>query len=187
MQPYHSIRYSLPEATFATIELESRFMPCISSIMMSVAKLTAGCSRLRLLNRPKQPTHSLIRRRSKSSAAAEEGKTIPSPNSISCLPLWQQIGPLSKSFSAFGRAQRKRPYVTQLVSSLVIYLCGDLSAQRLGGDDYDPWRTCRNMVVGGICSVPSYKWYELPRVSACRRKLIDNQVQLPGAIFQLLI
>jgi len=85
-------------------------------------------------------------------------KAIPTPDTIALVPLWQRLGPLSKAFSAYGRAQRKRPYVTQLCSSLVIYLCGDLSAQNIGGDDYNPWRTVRNMTIGGICSIPSYKW-----------------------------
>jgi hypothetical protein len=78
--------------------------------------------------------------------------------------------------------QERKPYQTQLWSSVVIYLCGDLSAQlffpseapppakseqeeiknedekeeRRGG--YDPWRTVRHLIVGTGSSIPSYKW-----------------------------
>lgn len=89
----------------------------------------------------------------------------------------------------FGRwysdVQARKPYATQLWSSVIIYLCGDLSAQLMfpsekpslpkkdenesktpaqqdvkeasrGG--YDPWRTVRHLAVGVGSSIPSYKW-----------------------------
>lgn len=84
--------------------------------------------------------------------------------------------------------QERKPYATQLYSSIVVYLCGDLSAQfffppeapppskteqedtktnpQLKNDDekeerrsgYDPWRTVRHLIVGAGSSIPSYNW-----------------------------
>ena len=83
----------------------------------------------------------------------------------------------------YSRAQDRRPYVTQLWCSVIIYLCGDLSAQLLFADEggkkdeqgaggkeeeegveekaqggYDPLRTLRHLSIGMVASVPSYKW-----------------------------
>lgn len=86
----------------------------------------------------------------------------------------------------YTRAQERKPYTVQLWSSIVIYLCGDLSAQLLfpekpsakeqaalkaaseadGEEDketsfassYDPWRTVRHLIVGAGSSIPSYNW-----------------------------
>lgn len=86
------------------------------------------------------------------------GTSIPVPGTVATLPLWQRLGVLSKGFQAYGRSQRKRPYTTQFVSSLVIYFLGDLSAQKMNGDDYDPQRTARALVISAGSSIPSYKW-----------------------------
>jgi len=60
----------------------------------------------------------------------------------------------------YSRAQRHRPYVTQFFSSLIIYFAGDLSAQSLASSEpYDPMRTLRALVIGGISSIPSYRWF----------------------------
>lgn len=40
-----------------------------------------------------------------------------------------KAGPIGKLGRRYARAQKERPYTTQLWSSIVIYLCGDLSAQ----------------------------------------------------------
>ncbi|KAF3047478.1 ubiquitin-specific protease ubp2 [Didymella heteroderae] len=75
----------------------------------------------------------------------------------------------------------RKPYVTQLVSSLVIYFVGDLVAQSIAApeekkvaedededergwvqqwsEDRDWARTGRALVIGGISSIPSYKWF----------------------------
>lgn len=69
--------------------------------------------------------------------------------------------PLIRTFESYGQAQRKRPYVTQLLTSIAIYALGDLNAQLLFGEegvDYDPVRTGRNIVIGGVFSIPSYLW-----------------------------
>jgi hypothetical protein len=93
-----------------------------------------------------------------------------------------KTGPLGRFGSWYSRTQDRRPYVTQMASSFVIYLCGDLGAQMLfpseakpaevtagGGDDddgdkkpvmvgYDPLRTLRHLAIGLTTSIPQYKW-----------------------------
>jgi hypothetical protein len=86
------------------------------------------------------------------------GTSIPVPNTVPNLPIWQRLGPLSRGFQAYGRSQRKRPYATQFCSSLVIYFLGDLSAQNINGDEYDPKRTVRALVISAGSSIPSFKW-----------------------------
>ncbi|KAI1463089.1 uncharacterized protein F4812DRAFT_448004 [Daldinia caldariorum] len=75
------------------------------------------------------------------------------------LPLWQRFGPLTRAGEAYGRAQRKRPWTTQILSALVIYLAADISAQRIGGKEYVPEHTARNMLIGGVCAVPNFLWF----------------------------
>lgn len=86
------------------------------------------------------------------------GTSIPVPNTVATLPIWERLGPLSRAFQAYGRSQRKRPYTTQFVSSLVIYFLGDLSAQNINGDEYDSKRTVRALLISMGSSIPSYKW-----------------------------
>ncbi|KAI9876248.1 MAG: hypothetical protein M1830_006941 [Pleopsidium flavum] len=140
---------------------------------MSVLVYKAGRIALRRSVQRQQQSISPVTKRHKSSSSPEQPaqpsnpptedlsttKAIPTSDTIALLPPWQRLGPLSKAFNAYGRSQRKRPYVTQLCSSLVIYLCGDVCAQNIGGDDYNPWRTVRNITIGGISSIPSYKWF----------------------------
>ncbi|PMD30164.1 hypothetical protein L207DRAFT_559146 [Hyaloscypha variabilis F] len=87
------------------------------------------------------------------------GTAIPIPATVANVPLWQRLGPLSRGFQAYGRSQRKRPYATQFCSSLVIYFLGDLAAQKINGDEYDPKRTLRALVISAGSSIPSYKWF----------------------------
>ena len=98
--------------------------------------------------------------------SVEKATETPKPNDDSPppfpLPLWQRLGPVSDAFNAYGRTQRKRPWATQVATSLIIYLCGDLAAQKIGGEDYNPWRTVRHLTIGAICSIPAYSWYEVP-------------------------
>jgi protein Mpv17 len=89
------------------------------------------------------------------------GTAIPIPATIANVPLWQRLGLLSRGFQAYGKSQRKRPYATQFCSSLVIYFLGDLSAQNISGDEYDPKRMLRALVISAGSSIPSYKWYVL--------------------------
>ncbi|KAI5845788.1 hypothetical protein DFP73DRAFT_402800 [Morchella snyderi] len=71
--------------------------------------------------------------------------------------------PVVRTFDRYGQAQRKRPYVTQLLTSIAIYALGDLNAQFLFGEEgvaYDPVRTGRNIAIGGVFSIPSYLWFK---------------------------
>lgn len=88
-------------------------------------------------------------------------KGIPTPNVIPTadIPFWYRLGPLTRAMQSYGRAQRKRPWVTQVCTTLTIYFCADVSAQRIGEKDYDVERTCRSVIIGGIASIPSFEWY----------------------------
>jgi hypothetical protein len=44
-------------------------------------------------------------------------------------------------------------------SSLAIYLAADVSAQRMGGRDYDAARTARTLAIGAGSSIPGYHWF----------------------------
>src|ERR1700753_436717 len=89
------------------------------------------------------------------SAEESASKTIPGPAYF-----W--LDSLSKPLQAFGRAQAKRPYLTQFLSTLTIYLLGDLSAQNLVPENpdepYSPMRTVRALIIGGLAAIPGYKW-----------------------------
>jgi hypothetical protein len=86
------------------------------------------------------------------------GTSIPVANTVASLPIWQRLGPLSRAFSAYGRSQRKRPLTTQFFSALVIFSLGDLSAQSISVDEYNPARTLRALIIGAGAAIPSYKW-----------------------------
>ncbi|KAL4876257.1 hypothetical protein BJY04DRAFT_200155 [Aspergillus karnatakaensis] len=124
-------------------------------------------------------------------SAASTAPSVPARSVPQSLSLRERIsaGPLGKFGRSYSRYQEQRPYTTQLVSSLVIYLCGDLSAQYFfpaekrgvqqdgpgkedkdgeveteeeeGGGGYDPYRTLRHLTVGIGSSIPSYNWYLL--------------------------
>jgi protein Mpv17 len=119
-------------------------------------------------NVPRRPH---VSRSNAGSRATETAQTIPGPS-------WLWLEP----FRAYGRVQQRRPYRTQLISSLVIYFIGDLvaqsiapgtpeEAQQLAGDaeekgwvqewsDGRDWaRTGRALAIGGLSSIPSYKWF----------------------------
>jgi hypothetical protein len=121
-------------------------------------------------------------------AASSAGAASPSLQIASSRTAWEVVkaSPIGRFGRWYTNAQNKRPYVTQLASSLIIYLCGDLSAQLLFPSDakpsdekqeavaasdsqdadakdqkvggYDPLRTLRHLTVGLVSSIPSYKW-----------------------------
>ncbi|KAJ4313996.1 hypothetical protein N0V94_006680 [Neodidymelliopsis sp. IMI 364377] len=124
------------------------------------------------------PSH-VIRRHNASKSpvsqkVAEQAATIPGPS-------WLWLDPVIEPFRAYGRVQQRRPYFTQLMSSLVIYFVGDLVAQSIAApvvedatvedereergwvqqwsEDRDWARTGRALIIGGISSIPSYKWF----------------------------
>lgn len=75
------------------------------------------------------------------------------------LLLWRRLLPPYRIVKAYGKAQEERPYATQVGTVVLIWCCGDLLAQNFGEEDYDPWRTLRNMTIGSVISIPSYKWF----------------------------
>lgn len=77
------------------------------------------------------------------------------------IQLWyHRLGPVSDFFRWFHRTQEKRPYTVQVCTTLTTYLCGDLLAQDIGGELYDPWRTLRMLTIGAIAAIPGYRWYD---------------------------
>ncbi|KAH9845794.1 putative peroxisomal membrane protein PXMP2 4 family protein [Teratosphaeria destructans] len=79
-------------------------------------------------------------------------------------PAWAWIEPLAKPLRGYGNMQKRSPLLTQWESSLVIYYLGDLSAQTMQTSgfregDYEPARGLRAMLIGGLSSIPSYKWF----------------------------
>ncbi|KAF2444269.1 hypothetical protein P171DRAFT_432329 [Karstenula rhodostoma CBS 690.94] len=110
--------------------------------------------------------------------APESVTTIPGPN-------WLWLEPIYEPFRAYGRVQRRRPYMTQFISSLVVYLVGDFVAQSIGSpaeververvegeeeevekgwvqawaEERDWARTGRALLIGGAAAVPGYRWF----------------------------
>jgi protein Mpv17 len=69
-----------------------------------------------------------------------------------------------RPFHGYAAMQKRSPLLTQLESSLVIYFLGDLSAQYMsnsGKEDasYEPSRGLKALLIGGLSSIPSYKWF----------------------------
>ena len=105
--------------------------------------------------------------------------------------------------------QSRSPYMTQLSSSLTIYFLGDLSAQYVTSKtstvpvssdanedatitttqfDYQPDRSLRALVIGGISSIPSYNWflwlgrnfnYPSHALSICAKIVVNQSVFTP--------
>ncbi|AEO66271.1 uncharacterized protein THITE_2043359 [Thermothielavioides terrestris NRRL 8126] len=120
----------------------------------------------------------------KASKDVLQQEQIPTPNNVPTLNFWQRLGPLTRAAQAYARAQRKRPYTTQVCTSLFIYLCSDISAQSIGGRDYDPIRTARSLLISSISSIPSYHWFVwlsnsfnfASRLLSLATKVIVNQI-----------
>jgi hypothetical protein len=61
--------------------------------------------------------------------------------------------------------------LTQFVSTIIVYLAGDLISQRIspsparddsestGTSAYDPFRTMRALLIGGLAAIPGYRWF----------------------------
>jgi hypothetical protein len=75
------------------------------------------------------------------------------------IQLWyHRLGPVTTFFSWFHKTQTKRPYTVQLCTTLTTYLAGDLLAQDIGGEPYDPIRTLRMLTIGALAAIPGYRW-----------------------------
>ena len=128
-----------------------------SSPLRSIWRKHAQALRLRI-QQSQRRGHATKPEETKPRAARTE-EEIPTPNNVPTLPFWQRLGPFTRAGQAYARNQRRRPLTTQFCSSLVIFLAGDISAQKIGGREYDPVRTGRAVLIGAISSIPSYKWY----------------------------
>ena len=95
-----------------------------------------------------------------STVSKRERPPVATPKEISPRPLWERLGPFSDIIAGYATSQKRRPWATQLCTSLVVYLCGDLAAQYIDGEVYNPFRTLRHLSIGGISSIPSYAWYQ---------------------------
>jgi protein Mpv17 len=105
--------------------------------------------------------------------APESANTIPGAN-------WLWLEPIYEPFRAYGRVQQRKPYMTQFISSLIIYFVGDMVAQSLTeptleevvledveekgwvqewSDNRDWHRTGRSLLIGGLSSIPAYRWF----------------------------
>lgn len=122
------------------------------------------------------PSHTLRRH---NATKPPVGRAAPATATAIPGPSWLWLEPVIEPFRAYGRVQQRKPYLTQLVSSLVIYFVGDLVAQSIAtpeeldlaeeedergwvqqwGEDRDWARTGRALLIGGISSIPSYKWF----------------------------
>ncbi|KAK8079400.1 hypothetical protein PG997_007218 [Apiospora hydei] len=68
--------------------------------------------------------------------------------------------PHARGAEAYARAQRRRPWVTQVATMLVIYLCADISAQQISGkDEHEYARTARSLAIGGVAAIPGHMWF----------------------------
>lgn len=79
-------------------------------------------------------------------------------NAVISRPLWLRLGPVTRAAQAYGRSQKKRPYVTQTITSMFIFFFADLGAQSMNDDEYDPARTVRNIIIGAGTAIPAYSW-----------------------------
>lgn len=138
------------------------------------------------------PTPSSSSQSANTAAAAAGAAAAPNPaNAVAQSRGIREIikaSPVGRLGRWYTRVQERKPYATQLYSSIIIYLCGDLSAQMLfpseaqapaksdqadsrvsaqsNNEDgkeasrgvYDPWRTVRHLIVGAGSSIPSYNW-----------------------------
>ncbi|KAL6715167.1 hypothetical protein ACLMJK_007431 [Lecanora helva] len=113
-----------------------------------------------------------------------QGKSISTAPEINPKPIWERLGPLSQVVGAYDRTQQRRPWIIQLSTSLVVYLCGDLIAQNIDGDEYNPARTLRHLTIGGVSSIPAYTWFMYlnscfnypSKVLSIATKVIVNQI-----------
>ncbi|ORY65122.1 uncharacterized protein BCR38DRAFT_368127 [Pseudomassariella vexata] len=139
---------------------------------------------LRLQRKPPRRFQSSQTGSSPNSKTAKTEDPIPVPSTVAPLPFWQRLGPLTRTAEAYARAQRKRPYVTQVASALVIYLGADISAQRMSGKDYDIKRTARSLAVGAFAAIPNYTWFMFlshhfnysSRIISIGTKVLVNQI-----------
>lgn len=136
-----------------------------------------------------------IRPSFRSSASRSQPPIIPPPTPSSpplptaspAVPFWHRLGPLTRAANLYSRAQSRRPYLTQLVSALVIYLAADVSAQAISGRAYEPARSVRTLLIGSLVAIPHYRWVlwlsrnfnYSSRVLSIGARILVNQTVMP--------
>lgn len=120
-----------------------------------------------------------VRRPQEAQKAVNSAATAPTRAAPVKPAFWEQLGPLAHFFRWYGKSNTQRPYLTQFLSSLVIFCTGDLAAQYFGGEEYDYKRTLRILVISAGSSIVIFKWLvqfihapgsrtiPLPRESGC--------------------
>ncbi|KAK8029287.1 hypothetical protein PG991_006343 [Apiospora marii] len=106
------------------------------------------------------PPQQAIAKEGEKEEAGTTAVPVPVPGAVAPLPIWQRLGPLTRGAEAYARAQRRRPWVTQVATMLVIYLCADISAQQISGkDEHEYARTARSLTIGGVAAIPGHIWF----------------------------
>jgi protein Mpv17 len=67
--------------------------------------------------------------------------------------------PIASLFDWFSHSQSRRPYITQLCLTPLIFCLGDFSAQMIGDDDFDYHRSLRSVIIGLVIAIPSHEWF----------------------------
>lgn len=100
-----------------------------------------------------------------SAATAPNATATAVAEGLSPVPaLWERLGPLTRFFRWYGKRNAQRPYLTQFLSSLVIFCAGDLAAQYFGGEEYDYKRTLRILAISAGSSIIIFKWLVLFKI-----------------------
>lgn len=98
---------------------------------------------------------------------------VPAPS------LWERLGPLTRFFRWYGKSNAQRPYLTQFLSSLVIFCTGDLVAQYLGGEEYDYKRTLRILAISAGSSIIIFKWLVVPSLDLAPDTPVRASANIP--------
>ena len=137
-------------------------------------KLTFATQRGTLNWASRRWTFNRSTRRSKSSQSSskppETTKPTNHPTTKTTLTNSTLFRILTSPLRLYNQCQNRRPYVTQFFTSITIYLLGDVSSQYVRrplspspapsfASTYDPTRSLRNMLIGGLASIPSYCWF----------------------------
>ena len=139
--------------------------PAMNALQRALPKLNARVHPRTLRNRPQfkrqprrnassQEQHGPSKKPGKAKDTSEDAEPVDIPSSL----WYRRLGPITDFFSWFDKTRGRRPLTVQVGTTLVTYLCGDLLAQEIGGEPYNPFRTMRMLTIGAIASIPGYKW-----------------------------
>ena len=152
----------------------------MNTLQRALPKLTARLTSRTLRNRPQLqrsrrrhasskeshgPSGGSADRASEVKVGSAEKEPVDVPSAL----WYHRLGPVTDFFSWFHKTQKKRPLTVQVCTTLVTYLCGDILAQDIGGEPYNPLRTLRMLTIGAVASIPGYKWYEFAIVLQWRQ------------------